>query len=275
MLEQGSWLPQAMALPTGRRARVDHNCGPGRTLLIRSNEDGSFNAHCFRCSESGYHRPTPDFAALVQRSRDLGRADADLQRSAAGGCGLPEPAEYAVDSWPPAARLWLYRSGFGRAEIAKLGIYYHAPTDRVILPLLDSGGRPRHWQGRAYQTARQPKYLGPGYRDPAFIPIFGKALAVRGKVRPVLTEDILSAAKIGLAGFEAWPILGTSIPAAYIAELMRRGGAVLWLDPDPAGQRACHKYTVQLKAYGIPVRIILSAKDPKRHHVAEIQEYLR
>lgn len=68
--------------------------------------------------------------------------------------------------------------------------------------------------------------------------------------------------------------MGTSVPPAYVAGLLEAGGVTLWLDPDTAGQRAAARYGKQLRAYGIPVRNILSVRDPKLHFINEIQEYL-
>ena len=57
---------------------------------------------------------------------------------------------------------------------------------------------------------------------------------------------------------------------------MKRGGKVnVWTDPDPAGRKAAAKFTKQLSAYGLEVRVISSAKDPKLHTRGEIQEILK
>jgi DNA primase len=70
--------------------------------------------------------------------------------------------------------------------------------------------------------------------------------------------------------------MGTSVPSAYIAELLRMGTACnVWLDPDAAGQRAANKYIKQLRAYGVAVRNIVSQRDPKLHFISEIQEILQ
>jgi hypothetical protein len=94
--------------------------------------------------------------------------------------------------------------------------------------------------------------------------------------KPVLTEDALSAFKISLAGFEAWPILGTSVPVAYIAEILKRGtGCVVWLDPDPPGRKAAARYSKQLRSYGVAVQNIVSERDPKLHFIDDIKGILR
>ena len=284
MLEPGSWRDKAAALPPGKRARIDHVCGPGRTLMIRHEQNGELHAWCFRCNDGGRWRREPSLKELVQQTRRLAEFDASLQRDAAGA-GLPEPRIHDLDGWPPAARLWLYRAGLGRSEIARLGAAYLPEPDRVWLPLHNLRGELRYWTARAYQQGRQPKYLGAAERPAvvlAYLPVDVGAgqvekLPVHGPLRqrPILTEDALSAFKISLAGHEAWPVMGTSVPPAYAAEILRRGaGCSLWLDPDLAGQRAAAKYGRQLRAYGVAVQNIVSKRDPKLHFLDEIKEIL-
>lgn len=175
----------------------------------------------------------------------------------------------ALDDWPDSARLWLYKAGLGRAEIGQLGAYYHPPTDRVVLPLLDPAtGMPVFYQARAVDKWRQPKYLAPAVGRDAVLARFGQDDS------PTLTEDILSAFKIGLVS-EGIAILGTRISAKVMAHLMSRKCKVnVWLDPDPAGQRGAAKIMAQLRAYGIQYRNIQSERDPKLHTRQEIKEYL-
>lgn len=310
MLSPQSWLPFAEGLEIGRKRRHNHDCGPGKTLIVSRDERG-YSAYCWRCSDHG-NAPGPQesLADKLARLARLREADSQLARQQFGsndsclseaGCLLPGPATYDVDSWPTAAALWFYRAGLGRGDIGKLGAYYHADSGRVVLtvrpeldkdgtvpapagqacgdepsngiPILTSGqdnrrrGAPLFWQARALD-GRQPKYLNPPYRPPSMIARWGSAPS------PTLCEDILSAYKVGLVG-EGWAVMGTSVPSAYVAELMRRQCVVnIWLDPDVAGRRAAAKYKKQLQAYGLQVRDIKSTLDPKKHSREEIKEYL-
>lgn len=124
------------------------------------------------------------------------------------------------------------------------------------------------YQARAFQKDRFPKYLGPTPRPPKLMPAWG-SFAV-----PTLTEDMLSAMKIGLVA-EGWAVLGTRVSDHQVSELMRRGGRCnVWLDPDAAGRRGAGKIIKQLRAYGLEVRDILSERDPKLHTRDEIKEYV-
>lgn len=269
-LNPRSWVHLAEGLQPGRRKRVDHDCGPGRTLLIRSEPDGH-HAYCFRCNEGGVAKaPAPSLAELAERGRRLRAGDALLHRDdAPGRVLLPVPAVPVVSfsSWPKSAQVWLLKAGLGRAEIARLGAYYHPPSDRVVLPVLDSSGAVVYWQARALD-GRQPKYMSPEADKAKVLPRFGSAPF------PTLTEDILSAFKVGLVG-EGWAVMGTKVSAFALRLLMARNVPVnVWLDPDPAGQRGAMKIIKQLRAYGIETRNIVSKRDPKLHNRDEIKEIL-
>lgn len=264
MLDPQSWRPHAEGLAPGQRKRVDHSCGPGRTLLLSRDADG-LRAFCFRCNESGRSATEPE--SLAVKAERLGKLrSSDLLVQQVRGTELPRPMVQSVDEWPTGAALWLYKAGLGRAEIGQMGAYYHPPSDRVVLPVL-GGGKPVFWQARAVD-GRQPKYLAPAVDRASVLPRWGNAPS------PTLTEDILSAFKVGLVA-EGWALMGTRVSVRVMAELLARGCAVnIWLDPDTAGQRGAAKVAAQLRAYGIPHRNIVSTKDPKLHTRAEIKEIL-
>jgi hypothetical protein len=266
MLKLQSWLPQAEALDIGRRARVNHDCGPGRTLLISRSHDG-YRGTCFRCNDSGWAAGPQE--SLAERALRLAALHAqDMQLHSVLGVELPEPAVQALDEWPDRAKLWLYKAGLGRDLIGRLGAYYHPPSDRVVLPVLDpSTGLPVFWQARAVDN-RQPKYMAPSVDRSRVLPRYGAASS------PTLTEDILSAFKVGLVG-EGWAVMGTKLSTYALNLLMERGTTVnVWLDADAAGVRGANKIMRQLQAFGIPCRNIVSDRDPKLHSRQEIQELL-
>lgn len=112
-----------------------------------------------------------------------------------------------------------------------------------------------------------PKYIGPTPRPANLLSRFGRAEV------PTLTEDLLSAIKIGEVA-EGWAVLGTTLSKHMTAELMKRGRCNVWLDPDAAGRKGAAKIIKQLVAYGLEVRNIVSERDPKRHTRDEIKAYL-
>lgn len=248
--DRSAWVPVAEGLKLGNRTRINHLCGEGRTLLVSRSQDG-LRAWCFRCND-GDSLPPPQESIAEKLARFKQQASADL---AAGTPKLPTPMILDVALWPDAARLWLYKAGLGRAEIGKLGAYYHPPTNRVVLPLYD-GITPVFWQARSID-GRQPKYLAPVVSKAHLLPRWGKAPSI------TITEDILSAFKVGLVA-EGWCALGTRANDKMLFELLRDKRPVnVALDPDAAGQRGATKLITQLRAYGIDASNVVFPKDPK------------
>lgn len=283
MLDRDSWYPRAVeGLEAGRQRRTSHDCGEGRTLLASRRLDGSCHAWCFRCND-GDGTPAPRLSlAELARIAERGRQEDAVHAGVLSG---PEPRCYALDEWPLDARVWLYRAGFGKPEIERLGAYWHEPTRRVVLPIhaarsSDGRGVPSvqagdtvYWIARAIDKGRQPKYLA---CDADRTRVVAESIPQRmgGHATPlpsvVLTEDWLSAAKVG-AQHPAVCLLGTSISdgvAAYVARCYRR--ALVWLDPDDAGRRAATRVRRRLELLGVPCTIINSPKDPKLMTHAEI-----
>lgn len=263
MLDTASWLPQAEGLEVGRKRYAEHSCGGGRKLLISRDTNG-YSAWCFRCSESGW-APAPklSLAERIAATRKLAASDADVQRA---GNAAPEPRVYDVAEWPTEAALWLYKAGLGRNEIARLGAYYHPPTNRVVVPVLEAG-KTTFWQARSVD-GRLPKYLSPPIDRATVLPRYGSGDTI------TLTEDLLSAFKIGLVS-EAWCLMGTAASDRVVAGLLGRNVPVrLWLDPDRAGVRGRKKLLLTLKARGLDVSLVRSARDPKLHSLPQIKDLL-
>lgn len=250
-LSRQSWWHHAEHLQVGQQRRVPHDCGDGSPLLVsRSHEDG-YRGWCFRCLDGDGFRPAESLADKVQRLEQHRAGDSTLPSS---GSTLPGGGLRDIRSWPNDARVWLYRAGLADGDIGKLGFYYHPGSDRVVLP----GGHPDlgYYQARAYQPGRMPKYIGPTPKPARLLVRFGEAEV------PTLTEDILSAAKIGLVS-EGWAVLGTSVSSHMVAALMKRGRCNVALDPDAAGRRGAAKIVKQLRAYGLTVRNVEFQRDPK------------
>lgn len=268
MLARGSWLPHAERLPLGRSRRVDHDCGEGRTLRVEHTSEG-YRAWCFRCNDGG-HSPLPEPSAeeRIARLTALRARDEATAREVAA-CDLPMPAVRDVREWPDGAATWLFKAGLSTADIGALGIYYCPEIDRVVLPVFDDDRKPLYWQARALDKWR-PKYIGPTPKPASLVARWGSADAV------TLTEDMLSAIKVGLSGGEGLCLFGTAMQNSVLAYLLCRMQPVnVWLDPDPAGQKAANRVLRQLAGLGLKVRRVASERDPKLHTRDEIRHLLQ
>ncbi|RQW44699.1 DNA primase [Novosphingobium sp. LASN5T] len=168
--------------------------------------------------------------------------------------------------WPLEARVWLYKAGFNNDDIQRHGFYFAGRIQRVVLPVLRDW-RVIYWQARGFDADR-PKYLNPPVDKP--IAYFGDSGPL------VLTEDILSAARVGAVARGA-AILGTSLGDPAIAEVVREAGGQpvrIWLDPDSAGRKGTAKARKALSLAGLSVSNIRSELDPKFYTRSEIEEFI-
>jgi len=261
MLSRESWWPAAKDLEIGRQKRVPHDCGDGSPLIV-SRDDRGWHAYCFRCVDNGWApAPAESLAQKLARIEKQRQGDATV-----GGGSLPSPQNRDMDSWPEGGKLWLYRAGLSRADVGVLGIYWHEKSDRIVIPVRCADGQ-LFYVARAHQKDRQPKYLAMAPKPRTLYASWGHASSV------CLTEDILSAIKIGLAGEEAVCLFGTKISDHIMSRIMSRTVNV-FLDPDPPGQRGAAKIMAQLRAYGVPCRNIVADRDPKLLTRTQLKEIL-
>ena len=238
------------ALIEGRRTRVDHSCGEGRTLIVSRDHKG-ISAYCFRCRKKGWiptERSLADRIAALSESTEW---DSVAQQS----LELPGPGKLDPTDWPDEPRVWLYKAGFSNDEIRRHGWYWNPRMSRVILPVKEQG-RLVYWQGRGFDPGR-PKAINPTVNREGLVAKYGQGAWI------ALTEDILSAAKVGGVG-EAWALLGTVLSYSTALALSEaRRPVLLMLDDDPAGRRGAAEAANTLNLLGVWNRQVYFGKDPK------------
>ena len=238
------------ALAVGKRARVDHSCGDGRTLIVSRDQKG-VSAFCFRCHKKGY---IPAERSLAERIAALSEAN-EYDGAAQESLELPGPGKLDPEDWPDKPRVWLYQSGFSDTEIRRHGWYWNPRLERVILPVKDDG-KTIYWQGRGFDPAR-PKAINPAVNRDGLVAKYGSGDWI------ALTEDILSAAKVGSVG-EAWALLGTVLSSSTAMALAEtRRPVLLMLDDDAAGKRGAATASKTLSLLGVWHKQVYFGKDPK------------
>ncbi|WYW03598.1 DNA primase [Pseudomonas phage vB_PpuP-Luutsna-6] len=264
MLRPESWLPQAQALGLGHKHRCGHDCGPGQVLIVEHKAEG-WSAYCFRCDDRGWKsKPLPTLGERLALRDAVREAEQVIENDPRP----PQPCEFDIAQWPLQARVWLYKAALTNEDIQHLGIYYHPPTKRVVLPVLDNGEL-IYWQARRIFGDAGPKYLNPVVSRGSVVPRFGSGPAI------VLTEDILSAVRCGMAA-EAWSLMGVKLCDPVLARLMADTRPVLvWLDPDKAGWNGAAAIERTLSLAGVPHAVINSAKDPKLLSRAEVARHIQ
>jgi DNA primase len=261
-----AWLRAAQRLKLGGKGRAWHGCSGSSnspTLLI-SNDQDKWSGWCFRCHESVFEfKPKESFRERIERMRKQAQADEAISQSVA----LPRPINTDLETWPIEARMWLLKASVGRSNIKPLGAYHHAPTNRVVLPVIDAG-RLLYWQARSID-GREPKYLGASIDKQHITARYGMG-------DPVLTEDILSAYRVGESGAgQGTAILGTSLNDKVLSQLIKQAKPVtVWLDPDGPGRDAARDIITRLDVVGLPHRQIITSRDPKLLSKGEITSLL-
>ena len=242
------WKELANSLPTGGKRKFQH-CGRDASASVWKTASG-ISFKCYRCDDTGYE----PFGV-----RSLG--DVLEARSAFDGIPLrvtqiPSGSTRLDDADVPAeAHVWVLKAGMTPTEASTVyGFRWHEGTRRVFIPV-----NPKAMLARAVYKDDRPKYK-----------LFGElnttAYTVQGKDPLVIVEDVLSAIKVGKAGYKAAAILGTTVNPAILAPLaMRQRDIVIWLDPDKAGIAGRGGIRKALALYPAKVRYARTtdARDPK------------
>ena len=237
-------------LTPGQKRRVEHDCGDGNTMIVSRNERG-ISYWCHRCHTKGW---IPTERSLAERIAALSEAT-EWDGTAQQSLELPGPGKFDPQDWPDQPRVWLYKAGFSNDEIRRHGWYWNPRMERVILPV-KVDGKTIYWQGRGFDPAR-PKALNPTVNREGLVAKYGRGDWI------ALTEDILSAAKVGGVS-EAWALLGTVLSYSTALALSEAGRPVLlMLDDDPAGRRGAAEAAKTLNLLGVRNHQVYFGKDPK------------
>ena len=243
-----TWQELANSLPTGQKRKFQH-CGKDASASVWKSTTG-IGFKCYRCDEHDYEAFGVRSVADVIEARDaVNRIDIRTTR-------IPDGSTRLDDAEVPAeAHVWVLKAGMTPTEASTVyGFRWHAPTRRVFIPV-----NPKAVLARAVFPGERPKYK-----------LFGElattAYTVQGKDPLVIVEDVLSAIKVGKAGYKAAAILGTSVSPTILAPLaMRQRDIVIWLDPDKAGMAGRGHIKKALSLYPAKVRYARTtdARDPK------------
>lgn len=273
------WLQQAQRLPEGRSARVSHDCGEGRPMIIEHTAEG-FRCWCHRCHEGGF-KPHGQRALskIVERWNAAAGDHNDFKII------LPHDLTRRDLPWP--AVRWLSKAGITQRLMDEYNIGYSPRYGRVYLPVYSAPNRSgvrrlEYYQGRAVYDGQVPKYLNPKVNKASLV--FSSRNRAPGSITPreskrgqtaIITEDILSAIRVGeVPGAAGVSILGTSPSPGQINYLSTFRSCLIWLDPDSAGQKATRLLKRSLEMIGQPFWVMTSERDPKLYSHRELQEMI-
>ena len=253
--QREDWLTIAKRLPLNTSTRV-RCCKDDRSAIVSSSIEG-YRFYCFRC---GCHH----FVARTENINvhDFASANAAVEKL---HCRLPD--DITADL-PSEGLVWLRKAGIDEDLRAEYNICYSPSIKRVLLPAYDNDGRLTYVQARAVFEGQSPKYVNQAAIKK---PLFHSHQAVTSEV--VLTEDILSAIKVGQV-FSAISLLGTKPVDTLLPALMPFDEVFVWLDPDDAGINGSIKIAHYCSLLGKPVYRVHSDKDPKYYSRQEIKQFI-
>ena len=268
MSDDPHWLAVAKTVPAGRHVRISC-CANDKSLMVH-NEARGYRAYCFRCGPAGCV-PHGDFSI-----EQLKRRREEMAWSQSKTIALPH--DFSTDI-PASEAVWLYKAGVS-ANVAKhYGFGYSPSLRRVVLPVYNAGKLVGY-------TARSTIGEKPKYReradasaiftsDPRIALPSAKSSGTYTAYDCVLTEDILSAVRVGRNVQHCCALMGTSLDAKQLERSLQFGSRMaLWLDPDKAGRKAVSNLRRTLQLLGCKVQVIRSDKDPKYYSNDEIRRYL-
>ena len=205
--------------------RVNHDsdecAGSSKSLKIERKEDGSINAHCFRCGRSGLY--SPEFKRVKEAQNRHRKAPVS-----SGGAvnDLPKDVTDRTGDWPLYAIKWLRQWGITNEEIRENGISYSPYYDRLCFRVDYCGDYAGYASRAVNPTDTRPKWL----RFTDGRPWFKRSGKEESGVL-VLVEDIVSAIKV-YRHADCIALMTTTISTNIMPDLSGYDRYLVWLDDD-------------------------------------------
>lgn len=270
-MSEFAWLSTAKSLPAGRSTKIEC-CASDKSLMV-SNEARGYRAYCFRCGPAGFVAHG-DFSIDQLKRR---RLELDWQQSRT----VTLPKDFTTDI-PPSEAIWLYKAGVSSAIAKHYGFGYSPFLRRVILPIYKDGVL----QGYTARSTinERPKYIEKVVSPSSTVFVADPSIALdatddwpAGSGPDLcITEDILSAVRVGRVVRSCIALLGTSATVEQLHQALPSGNGkiCIWLDPDKAGKAGARNHVRSLRLQGYEARVIKSDKDPKYYSNREIRRLL-
>lgn len=236
-----------------------------------SNEERGYRAYCFRCGPRGFVTHGDFSIDTLRRRRD---EFALLQEA-----HVRLPKDFTTEI-PTNEAVWLYRAGISTALAKHYGFGFSPSLRRVVLPVYRDSALVGF-------TARSTIGAKPKYIERMVSPSSAIFIADTATALPatedwpegsgpdlVITEDILSAVRVGRLVRRCVSLLGTSANAYQLEHTEGCETIAVWLDPDRPGRVAAHKLERTLALQGYKTKRIRTEQDPKYYSNREIRRLL-
>jgi DNA primase len=262
------WLEIAKNLPCGGKVKV-HCCGNSPSMLISHRENG-YSTYCFRCDEPESHA----FVPHGQRSiGEIQRHKRELQEAKGKPPHLPLDAVWTI----PVTYAWFLKFGISLVEATSRGFMWSEFFNRVVVPIYSMNSTSLDAvHMRAVRPDDKPKWLNMGRPSPDAMYWTACDRNYTKSSFIVVVEDLISAIKIDLAGYNAVAILGSDITDVQVQRIIKEtASVVVWFDNDAAGRKGAKDAIKQFTMQGIQTLHIESEQDPKAYSREMIQSYIQ
>lgn len=263
MLKKEEWTQHIPNTET--TVYIEHEGCSTRNTLAITNKGNVALAWCHKCRKSGIQGGS--------RRLRLEEYQAPSTTAEVASIELP-PNCIDIKDAPPEAQAWLLKYGIAPdTEGWRYSIKYDTRTQRVVLPVYRQGVL-HSYQMRAVLENQQPKYIGKkleGTHTPFEVDKLNTTC--------VITEDTLSAIKVGMAGYNSIALGGVHLHEEMLDILRSKcyTNIIIWLDNDnPEVKLSQYKVYKRLSLYATTYLVTSKQNiDPKECSVYEIQETVK
>ena len=251
------WIEIAENLPLNTNTRVKC-CGRNRDAIISSSLSG-YSYYCFKCDSRLFHSVRSRTLQQLLNIQELNEQPPILEIP--GDFTPVIPLEHC---------LWLYKAGISNEIYTREGIGWSDSLQRIIIPIYNSDGDLTYFQCRAVHKGQIPKYKNPQVSKSRLLYFCGIG---RARQRIVVTEDILSAIRVG-KHTPACSLLGTKTSDEQAGMLSDYKLVSYWLDPDKAGIKGAREGALKV-GLATKTEILTSKVDPKHLSDRVLREILK
>jgi len=237
-------------------------------MLISHSEKG-YSCHCFRCQEPESHRFIPHGQRTIA---EIQRHKKELEEHKNKPPYLPSDFTSEI----PAKYAWFLKYGISLDVARSYGFGYSEFFHRIVIPIIRLGTP--DWLAavhlRAINPDDKPKYLNLG-KPQADLLFWANGIHENDDL--VIVEDIISAIKVNLAGYNCVALNGSSMTDVQALRIASCNGTrYVWLDGDAAGIKGARQAVTQLhlQATG-DVRMVRTDNDPKTYSRDEIAQHIK
>ena len=262
------WLEIAKNLPCGGKTK-EVCCGNSPSCLVSHSEKG-YSAHCFRCPVDDNHR----FQSHGQRSiAEIQRHKQEIQENKNKPPHLPK--DYTLDI--PLEYAYFLKYGITLEVARRYKIGYSSFFHRIVIPIYNphKDNKLEAVHLRSIDPNDKPKYINLGTPDKDLI--FYSSMPI-GYIRGyIIVEDVMSAIKLSMAGFNSVALNGSNITDVQAYRLANNGESriFVWLDGDEAGKKGAKQVIKQMRLQGISdIRHIETESDPKHYRKDFIRDLI-